>query len=153
YFDREEEAQEYRDLKIQALKRLVGRTMGDAIEGYEQYLEEKGTVAISRKETARRLRVFFSQPGELVTRLDHEKAKQLYAVFRQRRRPDGQPISVAYHRSALIHARSLFGWLIDQGCVKTNPFAGVKGVGRRNAGKCQLTGDETRRFYAYCLVR
>jgi integrase len=36
---------------------------------------------------------------------------------------------------------------------QVNPLAGVKGVGRRNAGKQQHTGDEARRLYPFCLAR
>lgn len=37
--------------------------------------------------------------------------------------------------------------------MQENPLAGVKGIGRRNAGKQQHTGDETRKLYAFCLAR
>jgi integrase len=37
--------------------------------------------------------------------------------------------------------------------LHVNPLASVKGVGRRNAGKQQHTGDETRKLYAHCLAR
>ncbi len=34
---------------------------------------------------------------------------------------NGDPISVDYHRSTLINARSLFSWCVDEGWVQANP--------------------------------
>ena len=132
---------------------LTDVTMESAITKYEAYLSECGTVEDSRRETCRRLRLFFPDLDMRVNRMTPERAAQLYDIFRARLRPDGEPISVAYHRAALINARSLYTWSIKQKWIRTNPFAEVKGVGRRNAGKDQLTADETVRFYAYCEER
>ncbi len=155
YFAEREEAQEYRDLKAAALERLRGVTVKAAIDGYKQHLNEKGTGAVSYNETVRRLQLFFPDHAMLIGRVTTERAEQYYKVFRQRRkvRKDGSdagPISVSYHRAALINARSFANWCVKQGWLPSNPFAAVEGIGQRNAGKLQHTGDESRKFYSYC---
>jgi integrase len=119
---------------------------------YEQHLTEKDNVAIGRNETIRRLRAFFSDPNTPIAHVSPQYAEELYEAFRKRTKENGEPISVSYHRAALINARSLFKWCIKRQLAGVNPFAAVEGVGRRNAGKEQWTGDETRRFFAYALT-
>jgi integrase len=120
-----------------------------AIDMYEQHLSDKGTIAIA--ETTRRIRAFFPKPDTLVSRVTPRYAEELYEAFRKRTKDNGETISVSYHRAALINARSLFKWCVKHQLVEANPFATVEGIGRRNAGKFQWTGDETKRFYAYVL--
>ncbi len=63
----------------------------------------RGTLPIERRETARRLRVFVSDPKALVAQVTPSYGEELYAAFREGR-------SVAYHRAVLINARSLLKW-------------------------------------------
>jgi integrase len=134
------------------LSKFSTTTVEAAITEYQQHLHDSGTGSISYLETCRRLRLFF--PSDLaVHRITPERAEAAYAAFRKRLRPDGKPISVDYHRAALINARSFLTWCVARGTLAVNPLTGVKGVGRRSAGKAQLTGDETRKLYAYCLKR
>lgn len=141
----EDEAREVAD----ALRlRLENVSMERAIDQYEKHLADT-----SRKETVRRLRLFFPDLGMLVGRITPERARAYYDKFRARKRPDGEPISVAYQRAALINARSLMAWAVEQRWIASNPFATVKGVGRRNAGKLQHTADESRKLGAYCISR
>jgi integrase len=125
----------------------------EAIDAYQQFLREKGTGEVSYNETVRRLRLFFPDRSMPVARTTPERAKGYYEAFRQRLKPNGQPISVDYHRCALINARSFLSWTIEQGFLSANPLANVKGIGRRNAGKPQHTGDETRKLYSLCLSK
>jgi integrase len=122
-----------------------------AIDSYDAHLSEKGTIDIGRNETVRRLRTFFGKPDALLSSVTPKDAEELYENFRRRTKEDGAPISVSYHRATLINARSLFKWCVRNGLADANPFAAVEGVGRRNAGKDQWTGDETRKFFAYAL--
>jgi integrase len=163
YFESWEDADKWRKLNEERLKLLAGKTLERAIPAYDAHLAEKGTGAISRKETVRRLRAFFPDLSTLVGRIDEERAKQLYAEFRQRKTPErtkkdgtvvpGHPISVSYHRSALINVRSFYNFCVEQKWSATNPFVSVKGIGRRNRGKKKHTGDETRKLYAYLIIK
>jgi integrase len=150
WFAEEEEAEDFAESVRSKLSRFTRTTAAEAIDGYEQHLSDKGTIGYG--ETIRRLRAFF--PLDItIGRITPERAKGYYEKFRARLRPDGEPISVAYHRAALINARSFLNWCIEQGWLEFNPLAKVKGIGKRNAGKTQLTIDETRRLYAYCFAK
>lgn len=151
YYRDAPKAQTAADKARERLKLDYAIAVEDAITEYEQHLTEKGT--IGRAETIRRLRAFFRHPKECLRRIKPERAGEYYDAFRLRTRADGTPISVAYHRAALINARSFLRWCIKQGWLSSNPLAEVEGVGRRNAGKEQHTGSETQHFYRYCLER
>lgn len=148
-----EEAQDWKRVVEARLARLESRTITNAIDSYSQHQQEQGNEDVSHVEVTRRLRLFFPNPDMLLGQVTAERARGYYDAFRQRLRHDGQPISVAYHRAALINARSLFTWCIGEGWLHANPFAAVKGVGRRNSGKVQHTGDEVRKLYAHCIAR
>jgi integrase len=132
---------------------LDERTVTMALELYLEHLERKGTGEISRTETARRLRLFFSRPERLIAELNKYECSGYYDAFAARRKRDGGPISVDYHRNTLAEARSFLRWCVGQGWMRTNPLDEVKGVGRRESGKDQLTGDEARKLYSWCLAR
>lgn len=151
WFVDEEEANEFVAVTTGKLEKLSGTTLKQAIGAYEQHLAAKGTIGSG--ETLRRLRLFFPDLSMLIGRVTPERAQGYYDAFRVRLLPNGDPISVSYHRAALINSRSMFKWAVKQGLVRANPFAEVEGLGRKSAGKTQLTGDETRRFYAYCMAR
>lgn len=150
WFVDKEAAEDFIEEVTARLSRFTRTTATEAIDGYERHLSDKGT--IGSRETIRRLRAFF--PGEItVGRITPDRAKGYYEKFRAKVKANGETISVAYHRAALINARSFLGWCIEQGWLESNPLAKVKGIGKRNAGKAQLTTDETRRLYAYCVAR
>lgn len=153
WFDEEEAASDFKeaiDLKLNKFSRV---TLEDAIDQYEQHLRETGTLPVSYRETCRRLRIFFPSLALAVSRVTPDRAQLYYEKFRRRLKPNGEPISVDYHRAALINARSFCKWCIAQGWLALNPFEAVEGIGRRSAGKPQLTGDEIRRLYAHCIDR
>jgi len=147
------EAQELAEQIAAKLGRLSVTTTSAAIDQYEAHLAESGTVAVSYRETCRRLRLFFDPLTLPVSRITPERAAAAYETFRKRLRPDGAPISVDYHRAALINARSFLNFCIAQEWLSLNPLAHVKGIGRRSSGKPQLTGDEVRTLYTHCLAR
>lgn len=144
WFDTEQEAEDTRADLVGRLVALRRTTIAQAIDQYRDHLVEKGTGEVSYKETRRRLLAFFAKSDVLVARVTPELAEKLYVAFRQGR-------SVAYHRAALINARSMFKWAMRAGLIAANPFAEVEGVGKRARGKLQWTGDEARRFYAHAL--
>lgn len=152
WFDEEEEAKDFREAVELKLSKFSRVTLEEAIDRYEHHLKESGTLPVSYRETCRRLRLFFPSMSMAVSRVTPERAQSYYDKFRKRLAPNKQPISVDYHRAALINARSFCKWCISQGWLALNPFASVEGIGRRSAGKPQLTGDEIRKLYAHCLA-
>jgi integrase len=150
WFDDAELAEVAKEEIEAGFHRLSTITTKQAIEQYREHLKEKGTVEVSYNETARRLHLFFP-PSLAVSRITPDRAKSYYEKFRKRARPDGKPISVAYHRAALINARSFLSWCVERGWLSLNPLAGVKGIGKRRSRKQQLTGDEMRKLWAHCL--
>lgn len=151
WFPTERDAQEVKEQVERGFARRTGTTVAEALTRFERHLADKGTGSISYKETLRRLRLFFPSGTLLVTRVTPELADDYYETFRQRTKRNGDPISVAYHRSALINARSFFKWCARNELAGANPFADVEGVGKRRRGKAQHTGDEARKLYAHCL--
>lgn len=145
YFGSEREAQDWVDETRAKLARLEGRTLKAALDAFEEQLVERGNERKSRVEKMRRLKLFFADvEGMQVARLKPERAAALYAQFREGR-------SVDYHRNTLGNAKGFLGWCQEQGWASSNPLAGVKGTGKRSAGKLQLTGDEARKFHAAAL--
>lgn len=55
----------------------------------------------------------------------------------------------ATHRHMLRSLREFFRWLVEQGQLRENPFAGVKPVGKPKVGKRQLRVDEARILIGY----
>ena len=153
WFVEEEAAADFKETIEGKLARYSHVKISEAIDAYERHLHESGTLPVSYRETCRRLRVFFPSLELKIARVTPERAKLYYEKFRRRLKDNGEPISVDYHRSALINARSFCKWCIGQEWLALNPFADVEGIGRRSAGKPQLTGDEIRTFYFFCLER
>lgn len=71
-------------------------------------------------------------------------AAELYAAARK-------DAAVDTHRNALGAARRFVGWCIERGWLRENPFAKVKGLGRRRRGKPQLRIDEATRLVDACI--
>lgn len=150
WFDTEEDAEEVCEQVRRGFKRQQSTTIEQALKDYKEHLREKGTVAVSYNETARRLAAFFPSPRIQLMRVTPELAEEYYEAFRRVRKDDGALRSVSYHRSALINARSFFKWCVKRDLVDGNPFEKVEGVGKKNRGKFQHTGDETGRLCAHC---
>lgn len=126
------------------LARLYGTTVGEALDAYDEHQRQR-TKDVSRIELLRRLRLFFAAEADTqVSRLRADACTRLYAAFTVGR-------SVDYHRNTLGNARGFLDWCVERGWLPTNPIAAVKGVGKRSAGKLQLTGDEARAFLATAI--
>jgi integrase len=150
YYRDEDDANRDAEAARKQVDRARNVAVEDAIDSYEQHLQDKGT--IGHAETIRRLHLFFEEHVKTpISRITSDRAGELYESFRQRKKRNKEPISVDYHRATLINARSFSRWCIKQGWLHANPFDGVEGVGRRNAGKEQHTGSEAQRFYQWCL--
>jgi integrase len=149
YFGSQQEAVAYKQLKEQALARLEGTTVKKAMEAYRPYLERKGNAAVSVEQTMTKLGLFFPDHDQPLSKITPEKAAAYYV----RTDEDGQIIggfvvgrSVDYHRNTLAETKTFLRWCVAQKWLKTSPLEGVEGIGKRNAGKPQLTGDEAHRF-------
>lgn len=59
--------------------------------------------------------------------------------------------AVDTHRNGLSVAKAFGAWCVSRGWLAVNPFAAVKGKGRRKRGKPQLRIEEARRFMAACI--
>lgn len=142
---------EANEVKENVEQRLFNVTLQKAIDGYEKHLIDKETIGYS--ETIRRLRAFFPDLSMMIGRVTPERGKKWYDVFRERKRPDGEPISVSYHRATLINARSMFTWCIEQGWISDNPLEKVKGIGKRKRGKRLPSANEFRLWFRYTWAR
>lgn len=150
WFGDAKEASDFAEEVAAKLSRFSTTTIDQAITDYEAHLKESGTIGYG--ETIRRLRLFFPSLTMPIGRVTADRARSYYERFRKREHRD-KPISVAYHRAALINARSLCKWAVARDLIGVNPFADVDGIGKKRRGKSQLTGDELRRLYAHCLAR
>lgn len=123
--------------------------MSDAIDAYERHL---GTLKNSPKSIATtvfRLRAMLDG-GTLIADVTPAVAKRWYTAYRTTPTRRGKPPADDTQLNTLGQARTFGAWCAERGWVKRNPFAGVKGVGARQAGKEQLTLDEARKLVAYC---
>lgn len=77
--------------------------------------------------------------------LTHKRAAAMYAVLVPR-------LAVDNHRNALAAGRSFGRFCAEHGWIKVDPFANVKGVGRRKKGKPQLHVDEARKLTSACYA-
>jgi integrase len=137
-----------REKAEEAIARSTVVTIAQAIDAYEEAGNGK------RAEVCRRLRLFFPRLEMGIGRVTPEHCEECYVAFQKRLRPDGQPISVSYHRATLINARSMMRFAMKKKkWITSNPVADVEGEGDRNFGKEGHTGNEARVFYVYCLER
>lgn len=146
YLASEEEAREWREVTEARLARLEGITIAVALDTFEINLRERGNLETSVTEAMRRLRLFFAPVMSLhLARLRQEKAAELYVRFREGKSAD-------YHRNTLSGAKGFINWCIEEkGWVTENVLTRVKGVGKKNRGKPQFTGDEARRWFAHLM--
>lgn len=145
------------------LARFGTTTIGQAIDAYADHLKAKGTIGYG--ETIRRLCLFFGDIELRISRITPERGKALYEKFRDRTvehykkdgtpaKDHGKPISVSYHRAALINARSFCTWTIEEhGWLRDNPFSKVKGIGKRKSGKHKPRGNELFTWFDYVWKR
>ena len=131
---------------VESQLRSEVQTVSEAVSLYLAELENRGTTKAHRVSVAARLKLIMpGQDEQLLTELHPIVCQRLYDESRQKGK------SVDYQRNALLTARSLCTWLVETGSLASNPFAGIKGVGKRRKGKQQLTIDEARRFLDTCL--
>lgn len=125
----------------------AGGRLHEAADAYERACLDRGL----RTSTVTRARYHLERVLGLaangqrpVTWLTTAKAKSLYLESLS-------GASVDTGRNGLAAAKAFGGWLVETGRLRTNPFAELKGKGRRKRGKPQLRIDEARRLLAKCL--
>lgn len=129
-------------------------TVSIALKAYREALVRKGTTEASAKETVRRIGLMFSVSDRLVADLTEKNCSASYDALTQRKKANGKLVSVAFHRNILIQARSFTAWCVKvKKWMRSNPLADVKGLGKANKGKPQLTGDEARKLRAWLMGR
>jgi integrase len=130
-------------------------TTKTALEKYKKHLEAKENKPDSIRQTLWVIGLFFPEPLRLDT-INPKRAQRLYDEMRERpTERTGKPPSVDTHRGGLAQVKTFLSWCIEQGWLRgSNPFADVKGVGKRrprgkSLGKSgnELRVKETRRWY------
>lgn len=135
-----------------ALRRaeILRRTISDAplsisdlLGLYEVARTNEGLRSFSRR--CRRVRAVLQPILNLqLKHLPEASAASAYAAYCQGRAP-------ATHRQALIEVKTFVRWCHERGHCRRNPFDKVKGVGIKNRGKPQLSGDELVLLMAECF--
>ena len=123
-----------------------GLTLGEAMERYKAYmLHDKGNKPRSVETTGHRLIKFLGDPDAYLTSITERKAAELYEARRKK-------VAVDTHRNELGQTKTFMNWCVEEGWLRRNPFARVKGVGKRNQGKEQLRLEETRKLVTVALA-
>lgn len=125
-----------------------GLTIAEAIPKYEEHLREgKGNRLRSCTATAARLRLFFPDLDLMVYSLTPTKCAGYYTrLVKTPSEKTGRPLAADTHRNYLAEAKTFLGWCVTRKMLRSNPLAEVRGVGRRQHGKEQLTSDEACRW-------
>lgn len=141
--------------RVAAFNKSVGeedRTIGAAIDRYEEHLAELGNKTKSNKTTITRLRAFFKPfRHDAVDSLTPKKANKIYDAYKRTPTRTGKPPADTTHREVCKQARTFVAWCRDKGWVKGNPFADVKLTGKTKKGKPAVRIDELRKLYAACV--
>lgn len=162
YFGSQEEAEAFKRAVEAKLARLYGVTFDDGLTQYRTWMiEKKGNQAGSATETERRLRLFFEEViGQRLAKVNEERAGELYEAFTHRTYEVGpkkarrvKPYQPAHHRHTLAQAKTFLRWCVDQGWLKASQLENVEGHGKANVGKEQLTGDEARIYFRWCMCK
>lgn len=130
-------------------KQIESRTLSWAVTQYiashtARVAEREITqMAVDRYEFHLRKTLKLSENGGLdLRRLTPNFARKLY---------DQRGGAVDTHRNGLSVAKAFGASCVARGWLKVNPFAGIKGKGRRRHGKPKLRFDEARTFSLKCL--
>lgn len=123
-----------------------GRTISHAVDAYEVAMRERHlegvTISRARAHLDKLLATGTNGHRALVW-LTPRRASDLYAAVRPGYAVDTQ-------RNALAAGRSFGRFCVERGWLASDPFAKVKGIGRRKRGKPQLHIDETRKLIDAC---
>jgi integrase len=150
-FETEAEALKY----VAAVKKVaIGRSVGEAVTDYLQYLRGKparrgGMRRESTLELNRSRLVGFLQLPEgdrPLGTLTPQYARKLFDARAAEVKPDTMIAELATVERWMRYCVDVEGWL------PKNPFTGLQVVGELSTGKPQLREDEARRFLATALL-
>lgn len=147
-FATEDEAFRFKEAALIEFFRQA-RTVAEAINAYIADLEKEGRAKLTLDGTRYRLRMIF-QPvlEDAFEVLAPSRCARLYRDLTERK----PPLAAATHHITLSNARTFAKWCMERRWLRSNPFEGVKAIGKANRGKEQLRIDEARKFAAHCLT-
>lgn len=155
YFETEERAKAWkREYRRQVAAQ--GRTVGDAVNEYLEYLRVKrgnkeGSVTTSRYRLARYLD--FDMP---LVELNARRAMDLYEEMLEEgyaRGMQGKKYAPDSHHDSVMEAKAFAKFCMRRSYLTSNPFEKVEVEGKKRRRKKQLRVDEARAFGRYCLAR
>lgn len=131
----------------------VAQTVRSCVDRYLDHHADKGSRGKSIATYRQTLGRFFAPVLDLpLGRVTAARGAALYEELRRSVSPrTGRPLSVDYHRNALVIARGFLAWCVERRWLRANPLAEVRGVGAKRKGKAQPTIDEARTLWATCL--
>lgn len=147
-----EEAQQVRDELLREVSRRQGLTVGALLELFRRHLVE---VRGAKPETGEHVVWCIKSmiPADVnMASLTTDKVRSYYLALTQRIGvKSGKPISASTHQVALCYAKNFGKWAVEAKHLLANPFAGVSPVGKRSAGKLQLTISEALKLDTVAL--
>ena len=144
-----EEAERLKTEIERGLQRQAAEGLREAVEAFKEYMRAKGDKEASVYNLGKRFDLLFGDALDGPARLSDAQAAQLVKAMDSKVKDNGKPYAVATKANALCMARVFGDWMVKtRKAWKTNPFAGLKVLGRPNRGKTQLRIDEARRWLA-----
>lgn len=135
-----------------ALKQGPVRSVSGALAEYLDGLGARGVARDTIDKVQRMLRSFLPLEEPLAA-IDPERALGMYVAETKRLKSDGEPIANDSHHLLLRRVKHFYGWAVSARYIQSNPFAGVRPIGRPRRGKPQLRIDEARRFVSASLEK
>lgn len=132
-------------------KNAETRTIQVAVDSYIASQEKRVSEGELRTSTVAREAFHLRKMLQLETngmldlkRLNAKLAAQLY---------DARSGAVDTHRNGLSVCKAFGRWCAERGWLPADPFAKIKGRGRRKKGKAQLRIEESRKVIDVCAAR
>lgn len=145
-FETEAKALRYIELFKAALEK-ADHTTESAWREYRAHMTAEGRKADSIATCEWALRLFFPEPEALAS-LTSKRCQRLYDELRTRPSKTGKPLAADSHRTALAYMKAFLSWCArsPRNWIAVNPFADVKGAGKRRPRGKSLgkSGNEIR---------
>lgn len=142
----EAEALEHKRETEQSIQRENSEALRVAVDAFKVYMKEKGDKPSSIYNLERRFALLFGAALDGAARISEAQAAKLVKDMDGKTKENGKPYATATKVNALCMARVFGEWMVKNRRWKSNPFTGLKVLGRANRGKVQLRIDEARRW-------
>ena len=129
-------------------KRRDLETLRTAVEAFKEHMKAKGDKPSSIYNLERRFDLLFGNTLDGPAKISEAQAAKLVKDMDSKLTPAAKPYATATKVHALTMARAFGDWQVQRKAWRTNPFTGLKVLGRANRGKTQLRIDEARRWLA-----